>query len=240
VSEDCHGCHAARDAHAGRLGERCETCHRTERWGDTTFDHATTQFALAGAHKTVDCHACHTASTASQHLGSQCVNCHLGNDVHAGLLGSKCDTCHVAEGWRTDVRFDHDLTDFPLLGQHIVVGCEQCHLTSKYKDAGHECVACHEANDKHRGSLGRTCESCHSPNGWNLWQFDHERITGFALSGAHDKLACADCHRRPPEEAPLARECASCHANDDVHFGDFGRQCQRCHSTITFRQVRIR
>jgi hypothetical protein len=29
--------------------------------------------------------------------------------------------------------------------------------------------------------------------------------------------------------------CLSCHEQDDVHLGQYGRQCQRCHSTITFK-----
>jgi hypothetical protein len=38
----------------------------------------------------------------------------------------------------------------------------------------------------------------------------------------------------------LSQDCVSCHRDDDAHFGDFGRQCQRCHVTISFKQVRMR
>lgn len=241
IPKDCHGCHKAQDAHAGRLGTQCSNCHDNERWSQSTFDHVRdAHFELSGAHAKADCHACHTANVAVQKLSRNCVSCHRGVDVHAGRLGMQCDSCHVPVGWRVDVRFDHDLTDFPLLGQHVAVTCEQCHLKPTYKDTASGCVDCHRAADKHGGSLGPKCDSCHVPNGWNIWQFDHERATGFALSGGHAKLECANCHRRPPTQVKLARECGACHAKDDVHFGEFGRQCQRCHSTISFRQVRIR
>jgi hypothetical protein len=160
--------------------------------------------------------------------------------VHVGKLGTQCDNCHSTAGWRANVHFDHDLSSFALLGQHVAVPCEQCHLTPTYAGTAADCYSCHQAADRHRGSLGRECESCHSPNGWNIWTFDHARSTGFALEGAHGKLECAQCHREPPTEVKLGRDCASCHVKDDVHLGEFGRQCQRCHSTISFRQVRIR
>jgi hypothetical protein len=37
----------------------------------------------------------------------------------------------------------------------------------------------------------------------------------------------------------LAGDCASCHARDDVHLGQFGRQCQRCHGSVTFKGARM-
>ena len=36
-----------------------------------------------------------------------------------------------------------------------------------------------------------------------MWEFDHAKETGFALSGAHRKLTCADCHREPPKKVKL-------------------------------------
>jgi hypothetical protein len=33
----------------------------------------------------------------------------------------------------------------------------------------------------------------------------------------------------------LQSTCIACHRNDDVHLGQFGAQCQRCHSTATFK-----
>ena len=241
LPKDCQGCHRGQDSHAGRFGAQCSSCHDNDRWPQTHFVHATdAHFELHGAHAKAACHSCHTANVATQKLDQKCVTCHRGTDVHGGRLGADCESCHVTEGWRIAVQFDHDFTDFPLVGQHVAVTCEQCHVTPAYKGAANDCFGCHQSVDRHKGSLGRQCDACHSPNGWNIWEFDHARATGFALSGAHAKTQCAGCHRRPPSEVKLGRECASCHAKDDVHSGEFGRQCQRCHSTTSFRPVRIR
>jgi hypothetical protein len=36
----------------------------------------------------------------------------------------------------------------------------------------------------------------------------------------------------------LSGTCASCHDDDDVHHGEFGRDCQRCHVTSSFKKIR--
>ena len=89
-----------------------------------------------------------------------------------------------------------------------------------------------------KGNLGKDCARCHRHKAWTRWQFDHQRESGFALSGAHSRLQCNTCHRRPAGEAKLGKDCASCHANDDVHLGQFGRRCESCHSTISFKRTR--
>jgi hypothetical protein len=72
-----------------------------------------------------------------------------------------------------------------------------------------------------------------------MWEFDHGKETGFALSGAHGKLACEACHRQPPDEVKLKQDCLSCHEKDDVHLGQYGRQCDRCHSTVSWKGARV-
>lgn len=241
VPKDCHGCHLAEDTHAGRLGEKCGDCHTNDAFKPAKFDHdKDTKYLLEGEHKQVSCHACHTAPVAQQSLQSNCSSCHAANDVHAAKLGTQCESCHAPAGWRFDVRFDHDLSDFQLLGQHAAVPCEQCHLTQSFKDTASGCNDCHAKTDVHKGSLGKECASCHSPNGWGIWEFDHGKQTGFGLTGAHGKLTCAGCHRQPPDVVKLSQDCVACHQDDDAHFGDFGRQCERCHVTLSFKQVRIR
>jgi hypothetical protein len=236
LPRECVGCHQGQDSHAGRLGNECGKCHGNEKWKPSNFDHdRDTHWELTGHHVQVDCHSCHTASVTTQKLPTDCATCHRASDVHAGELGAQCDRCHITEGWRAGVSFDHDLTKFPLLGLHVAVSCEQCHTTRKYRDAGLECIACHKKDDVHKGSLGVACAKCHSPNGWRLWEFDHGKETGFALTGAHAKLVCAGCHKQPADEVKLNPTCLSCHEQDDVHLGQYGRQCQRCHSTTTFK-----
>jgi len=239
LPRDCAGCHRSDDAHATRFGDGCERCHGQVAWQPANYDHARdAKFALAGRHAELDCHACHTAVVAQQKLGTDCHSCHRTSDVHAGRLGPDCGGCHGTEGWRRDVAFDHDLTEFPLVGLHPVVPCHECHASATYRGVAQDCNACHQRTDKHRGALGRDCEACHSPNGWRLWTFDHGQASGFALEGAHQRASCESCHRQPPEAVKLASDCASCHARQDVHFGQFGRQCQRCHTAASFAGAR--
>lgn len=240
VSKTCQGCHQSQDAHAGRMGQKCETCHNSTSWKPAQFDHARdARFALTGPHAQLSCDTCHTANVATQKLGTTCIACHRADDAHAGQLGAECNRCHLANTWRQEVSFDHDLTDFPLVGLHVSVPCAQCHLTTKFKDAKTDCNSCHVGDDVHKGGLGKQCATCHNTNGWNIWSFDHGKATRFALTGAHATLECASCHQQPASEVKLSRDCGACHVRDDVHFGQFGRQCQRCHTTISFRQVRM-
>ena len=52
-------------------------------------------------------------------------------------------------------------------------------------------------------------------------QFDH-LTTGFELLGQHRDLPCESCHEK-----------------DDVHLGRYGRQCDRCHTTVTWKGARV-
>jgi hypothetical protein len=240
LPRDCQGCHRSDDAHHGRFDAKCEQCHGVTAWKPASFDHAKeTKFALLGAHAKADCHVCHTAKVAEQKLGTDCLACHRSQDVHTGKLGRDCEQCHGVERWTADVRFDHDLSDFPLVGLHVAVPCAECHHSLEFKLPNTSCVGCHEPEDIHKGGLGRDCETCHSPNGWNIWEFDHDKETGFALTGAHARTACATCHKQPAHEVKLSADCGACHAQDDKHLGQFGRQCQRCHTTTSFAGARL-
>lgn len=238
LPNECSGCHAAADRHSGRFGVACVDCHSQQEWPVAGFDHEQRgEFTLRGAHAELDCHACHTGVIKQQVMASDCHGCHAADDVHATSMGKECQTCHNETGWRDDVRFDHDFASFALVGLHAGVPCEECHVTRAYRDAPVECVSCHRAKDAHEGQLGEECATCHNPNGWDFWQFDHGRQTDFALSGAHARLGCRDCHRDGARPAGISQECTSCHLRDDIHDGRFGRDCQRCHSTDSFRHA---
>jgi hypothetical protein len=240
IPKDCNGCHKAQDSHAGRMGQKCESCHGVSSWKPSKFDHERdAKYRLPTAHEKLDCHVCHTANIESQKLGTTCIACHRAQDAHGSQLGTQCDQCHVSSSWRKDVYFDHDLTNFPLVGLHVAVTCAQCHQTKRFKDASTDCFSCHQKMDIHKGGLGKDCADCHNTNGWNLWSFDHGKATHFELTGAHAKLNCSNCHTQPASQVKLSTDCGSCHVRDDVHFGQFGRECQRCHTTISFKQARL-
>jgi Zn finger protein HypA/HybF involved in hydrogenase expression len=232
----CSSCHQLQDVHQGRYGAKCETCHDATKWKTVRFDHARmTKFPLRGKHATTRCEACHTGDLYKEKLGTTCISCHKQDDAHAGKLGTACQQCHNETGWRKKVAFDHDLSRFPLLGQHAIVPCEECHKSTSYKDAPTACSSCHR-DAHHEGRLGANCASCHTPNGWAIWRFDHSKQTHFPLTGAHAGLTCASCHReKNVAKISLPGTCYSCHANDDAHQGNFGRACEKCHNTTSFR-----
>jgi hypothetical protein len=120
-----------------------------------------------------------------------------------------------------------------------VVSCAQCHRTLAFGRAPATCNDCHAHEDVHKGGLGKKCEGCHSPNGWALWEFDHAKQTGFGLTGAHAKTSCAGCHRQPPGTTKIRSDCISCHRKEDRHLGAYGLQCDRCHTTWTFKGARV-
>jgi len=236
---ECSGCHAAVDRHSGRFGVGCADCHTQQEWKIEAYDHGKHgDFALKGAHATLDCHACHTGVIRQQALAKDCYGCHSADDAHRGSMGEECASCHSEDGWRQGVRFDHDLAGLALVGLHVSVPCGECHASRTFRDAPLECVACHRAKDSHQGALGEQCGACHNPNGWDFWQFDHARQTDFPLTGAHVRLGCRDCHGDQARDASLARDCWSCHTRDDVHDRRFGQACERCHRTDAFRPAR--
>ena len=241
LPEDCSGCHASEDVHAGRFGTTCDDCHDSTRWSPVVFKHGDrTGFSLMGAHAKVPCNDCHTGNDASLNEGATCITCHRADDVHQGTLGEDCAECHDENGFTARVRFDHDLTRFPLLGMHAVAPCESCHESHDFKRQSLNCVACHAVDDVHDRSLGLDCAMCHTPNGWEVWRFDHDKQTDFALHGAHEGLECSACHDRPaPDGIRLAHACVECHSDDDVHRGGFGRTCDSCHSDEAWKPARL-
>jgi hypothetical protein len=237
----CVACHKKDDRHQGQLGPECGACHNTQAWRATGFDHAKTGFPLEGKHAGAKCQECHREPADKVHISKECVACHADKDVHGGQEGARCEQCHNAKAWTGAVRFDHDLTSFPLIGGHQKVACATCHTTRKYKDAPVACVTCHRKDDRHEGRLGGACATCHAPTGWKNWAFDHDRQTRYPLTGAHAGLECEACHtQRNARDLKRSTACIDCHAADDAHQGQFGAECGRCHTTATFRGARAK
>lgn len=238
----CVACHRDDDVHEGVNGAQCHDCHRVTDWSDITFDHARdADFPLNGSHALLSCASCHVQPVEAARPATQCIGCHAEDDPHAGQLGQSCASCHGEVAWKQQVRFDHDLTRFPLLGRHEQAVCQDCHATPAYHDAANQCVDCHRADDAHERTLGTDCGLCHNPNGWRLTTFDHDRQTAFALTGAHHGLDCSGCHREPAVDGVVrpSSTCGSCHRRDDVHDGEFGGDCAQCHTTTSFRDVGV-
>jgi hypothetical protein len=111
-------------------------------------------------------------------------------------------------------------------------------------------VAC-SVTSKHRGELHRwwagfglvvphesfpgDCKLCHVGSSWNSlvtdFSFDHGARTGVPLNGSHNQAMCLRCHNdRGPVATFRAQGCNGCHA--DVHFGELGLDCARCHDEV--------
>lgn len=234
---NCSSCHANDGIHLGRNGDQCEDCHKTESWSLVSFDHhLKTGFPLLGQHKKNACTQCH-AGALTEPMGRDCASCHAGDDAHKNPNMQLCGTCHTPDKWKTINQFDHQITDFPLMGLHSIVPCQNCHLGNQFAGTDSKCVSCHKANDHHEGALGAECSSCHSPNSWNIWQFNHEEFTDYALQGTHEGLACNACHKPGTDPSRTPKICAGCHSSQDIHNGGFGKNCGRCHSQNRFFEL---
>jgi hypothetical protein len=104
-----------------------------------------------------------------------------------------------------------------------------------------DCARCHA---EHTGRNGRLVR-------WPVAKerFDHTQA-GWALQGKHAVLKCEQCHtpkfisaevRRTIKQKNLASTfvglqpaCSSCH--QDVHRGQLGEDCQRCHGMATWKK----
>jgi hypothetical protein len=105
AKKDCLSCHTKDDKHKQKLGTQCETCHTTRAWSLWQFDHdLKTRYKLDGGHRKVACEACHQAPAPRGKtiaaVGSNCINCHRGEDVHDNQFGNRCEQCHVSESWK--------------------------------------------------------------------------------------------------------------------------------------------
>lgn len=247
----CFDCHKNDDVHLTKNGKQCQDCHNNSDWSKTSFDHnKETTFMLEGRHKRLSCDVCHLSEKVS--LNSKtiqtkkerkanlksartCFDCHENIDVHQGNLGKDCQSCHQQKKWHEKVDFNHDFTLFPLVGSHQLQVCQSCHTSDDFVIEKFGCMGCHEDDDIHQTSLGDQCSSCHNSASWSAWSFDHTNKTEYPLEGAHNNLNCNLCHKSSLDK-PLfpPKQCATCHKNDDVHQGKFGRRCQQCHNTENF------
>ena len=260
LQTDCISCHT--DVHQNTLSTRdCASCHNTEEFAPAAlFDHDKTKFALKGKHQEVDCASCHQVETKNNKefqkftgiAFNSCVDCH--DDVHEGRLGTNCASCHTEDSFQTIIgsnTFNHNTTNFPLLGKHKRVSCASCHQTEgraannvfqdfRNKDINN-CVTCHV--DVHEGKLGTDCRACHTEDSFLSTsirrEFDHT-LTGYPLIGKHDEVDCKKCHAGKMTDPLEHSKCLSCH--EDFHKGQFVEEaqptdCRACHSEEGFSET---
>lgn len=144
----CHSEHHGRDYESIRWPPK-DSLFAAVQAGKATaedFDHERgAGFPLANAHR-IDCDRCHQGSLIvdggvvefkkEEHtylgLGTDCGSCHL--NVHVPSQGDDCGKCHGDEAWSPAPEFDHGKTRYVLVGKHIKIKCEECHLLAAPKE----------------------------------------------------------------------------------------------------------
>lgn len=98
VGRDCQECHAKDDHHMGTQPD-CASCHTQQFWSVSKFQHATTAFPLRGAHRLLDCQACHVQGVY-EGLAPDCIACHAGDAQQVTTVNHNkggfetCSECH--------------------------------------------------------------------------------------------------------------------------------------------------
>ena len=228
---------------------------------------------LVGRHEELACTGCHVnAMNAAllegqrRYLGltQQCTGCH--NDVHKGELGNDCAKCHGQERPFQEVPSFKHPSSFPLVDGHARRRCSECHTTAgeykvpEFKTLETSCLMCH-GDDYERTSkpahkvagLGTDCASCHDVRTWTTTKFKHS--DAFALTGAHAKRSCNDCHAagaRQDEVIAFTKAesrvkgsgCVACHLDDydattkpSHKVAKLGTDCALCHGVEDWKKV---
>jgi len=244
--------HTSKRRRPGDEATRCAACHVVGGWSEVRFNHDPTGFPLRGEHVSVACGACHPQGFEVP-VPDSCSGCH--RDRHAGEFGVTCEGCHDDRSWRPFFDADaHRRTNFPLVGKHGLIPCQQCHGDMRDRTFGRapvRCVQCHRADydatkvnsiDHAAAGFSLACQSCHNTlRFWPARLPQHDacfRLT----SGPHHGVRCLGCHSAVP--APVfdglcasgTSTCASCHAHacpksDAQHVNVMGYQCsdQKCY-----------
>lgn len=212
-----------------------------------------------------NCTKCH--DIGNKVPDSKCLECHdeisslidLGRGYHASpeVTGKSCIKCHSEHhGTKFDMvrfdeeAFDHDLTGYPLQGQHAVIDCRDCHMPDNisspeirkredtYLGLDDKCLSCHD--DFHQNTLSKDCASCHDFEAFRPASlFTHDE-TEFPLRGKHQDVNCLECHEKTQRNGREFQvfsgvdfsDCVSCH--DDAHKGNLPGSCASCHDESSF------
>lgn len=257
LTQECLLCHD--DYHQGKLSSKCADCHNFNSFKNATgFDHSKTHFPLLGKHKTVECIDCHKVQIINgkkfqNFTGlafANCTACH--KDVHENKFGQDCKKCHTEESFffhKGMKAFDHDKTNFKLLGKHKQVDCKECHKKSLTAALKHDkCKDCHK--DYHKGeftqkNVQQDCSVCHNNDGFSPSTFTIETHNKkFKLEGAHLASSCVVCHKKDGKNwtfRKMGERCVDCHKNEHKGFIEDkfmpNEDCRLCHNVENWKKV---
>jgi hypothetical protein len=256
---ECEVCHletftATTDPDHVRSGfaSDCSRCHSTVSWQGSRFNHDLAGFPLEGAHRALQCEACHVGNDFTG-ASAECLACHerdyrrTTNPDHAvSGIPDLCQDCHSTRAWRP-ADFRHGRTGFRLTGAHRAADCNDCHGDGVYAGKDSACVSCHQrdynraSNPDHQAAgFSTDCADCHGTVSWGGGDFDHDSAFFPIYSGPHKGKwsECATCHVNSGNFAAFS--CFGCHPHSDrkktneKHKGEPGysydsRACYNCH-----------
>lgn len=236
----------AQNPHGENLKIDCKACHTSGSWGyvpnDTLFNHASTRFELVGQHQLTDCKQCHT-TLVFEEAETDCNTCHT--DVHSMSVGNDCARCHTSNNWLVDnIPELHEQNGFPLLGQHMMASCTDCHTSEtnlRWDRIGSDCASCHldeynATQDPNHLTSGfsTNCLECHQPTAME-WGAENFHLF-FPLTGGHNIQDCNACHDGN-NYSTASPECNSCHIDDyfatsnpNHQLVGFDQDCAMCHT----------
>ncbi len=242
----------------------CVKCHNDHhgrkfqiiRFEPDTFNHQLAGYELLGKHKGINCIDCHKKEFITDKqirdkkytylgLNTECLTCH--EDYHQNTLSASCSECHNFELFKPAVNFNHNNTDYPLLGKHSNLECEKCHKIitrngERFQEFSgiqyNNCTSCH--TDVHNNQFGQNCTQCHTVESFHvikeLNNFNHNK-TRYPLEGKHQMVECKSCHKTRYTDPLAFNRCTNCH--EDYHENQFRRgddspDCSDCHSVSGF------
>ena len=216
------------------------------------FSHGVLSEAHGELEASGDCGACHTKGKKLDN--DKCLSCHdeikakieSDSGYHANV-SRECAHCHSEHHGESyhlihlDIEtFDHNLTGWPLNGEHALLKCDACHSKESYLMEEKRCVHCH--HDIHLGQLGEECGQCHSEESFKIIAYQHQDQEK-GPHGKHNTIACRDCHVMEYADYPAEKGMAiryigmdfTCHkCHEDPHDGEYGKDCAECHNQMTF------
>ncbi len=237
--ERCATCHT--DAHLGQFalrksGGECGECHTTKGFRPSSYtvtDHEQSTYPLLGAHRTVTCATCHRTVPTAELARAVAVRVPATPPPLPAPMPRP-----AAFALLPPTPPPTTVTQF----HFAATKCQDCHRDPHGGDA-----------DRHLGTDG--CLACHALTNWREIRFDHG-TTKFPIAGRHVKVACIGCHKSkapggglkppstrawaPPREVRLAGAplpCSGCHV--DVHLGQVGTACEKCHSDADWNPSRF-
>jgi hypothetical protein len=273
-----HGLWANYELRGAHARAKCESCHKAEE-GDLQHGvlaagevHATLGTECSGCHD--DPHnqrfdALNLPTTVNGH--TSCARCHNEESFtdmhgapfdHASWTGfalvdahrfAECVACHG----RGNMSANRNGRTPAANGKQRSLG----NVADRFPGSTKQCSTCHtnpHGNSFRAPRVANTlngkqgCARCHSQVSFRVAQhdFNHDRMTSFALRGSHANVDCSKCHRPLRRSGRDARSfdrargtsCESCHA--DPHVGQFRNskndQCQDCHAAEGTFQTGLR